>query len=213
MTLEIQRAASDIKPTMTDQAVLDFCKTGLLTLEGIIPDETNRWVTEYLDQGGATPNALVRDPRYIEEVLLHPEVAGATRSLLGANFQLPDWMANHRLVGPMPAKQWHVDGGSGFERLCNLLQVFYIPQSNTKEMGPTLFLPGSHIVPIAREELDHFGHLADQAATVAPAGSVFFTAYSIWHRQSEKIRSVNAQFIEVGVLANSTTQTGLGCGH
>ena len=73
------------------------------------------------------------------------------------------------------------------ERLCNLLQVFYIPQSNTKEMGPTLFLPGSHIVPIAREELDHFGHLAGQAATVAPAGSVFFTAYSIWHRQSEKI--------------------------
>lgn len=54
-------------------------------------------------------------------------------------------------------------------------------------MGPTLFLPGSHIVPIAREELDHFGHLAGQTATVAPAGSVFFTAYSIWHRQSEKI--------------------------
>ena len=30
MTPEIQRAASDVKPTMTDQAVLDFCKTGLL---------------------------------------------------------------------------------------------------------------------------------------------------------------------------------------
>ena len=187
MTPDIQRAASDVKPTMTDQMVLDFCKTGILTLEGIIPDETNRWVTEYLDHEGATPNALVGDPRYIEEVLLHPEVAGATRSLLGANFQLPDWMANHRLVGPMAAKQWHVDGGSSFERLCNLLQVFYIPQSNTKEMGPTLFLPGSHIVPIAREELDHFGHLAGQTATVASAGSVFFTAYSIWHRQSEKI--------------------------
>ena len=35
--------------------------------------------------------------------------------------------------------------------------------------------------------MDHFGHLAGQAATVAPGGSVFFTAYSIWHRQSEKI--------------------------
>ena len=187
MTLEIQRAASDVKPTMTDQAVLDFCKTGFLMLEEVIPDATNRWVTEYLDQEGATPNELVNDKRYIEEVLLHPEAAGAARSLLGENFQLPDWMANHRLVGPTPAKQWHVDGGSGFERSCNLLQVFYIPQSNTKEMGPTLFLPGSHIVPIAREELDHFGHLAGQAATVAPAGSVFFTAYSIWHRQSEKV--------------------------
>ena len=142
MMPEIQRAASDVKPTMTDQAVLDFCKTGLLMLERVIPEATNRWVTEYLDQEDATPNALVQDPRYIEEVLLHPEVAGAARSLLGANFQLPDWMANHRLVGQTPAKQWHVDGGSGFERLCNLLQVFYIPQSNTQEMGPTLFLPG-----------------------------------------------------------------------
>jgi hypothetical protein len=187
MTPEIQRAASDIKPTMTDQAVLDFCKTGIHIVEEVIPEATNRWVTDYLNQEGATPNELVRDKRYIEEVLLHPEVAGAARSLLGENFQLPDWMANHRLVGPMPAKQWHVDGGSGFERLCNLLQVFYIPQSNTKEMGPTLFLPGSHIVPVAREELDHFGHLAGQTATIAPAGSVFFTAYSIWHRQSEKI--------------------------
>ena len=28
MTPEIQRAASDVKPTMTDQTVLDFCKTG-----------------------------------------------------------------------------------------------------------------------------------------------------------------------------------------
>ena len=55
MTPEIQRAANDVKPTMTDQAVLDFCKTGLLMLEGVIPDATNRWVTEYLDQEGATP--------------------------------------------------------------------------------------------------------------------------------------------------------------
>ena len=56
-------------------------------------------------------------------------------------------------------------------------------------MGPTLFLPGSHLVPIPREELEHFGHLAGQVATVGSAGSVFFTAYSIWHRQSEKIES------------------------
>ena len=135
MTSEIQRAASDVKPTMTDQAVLDFCKTGFLSLEGIIPDATNRWVTEYLDREGVTPNALVTDKRYIEEVLLHPEVAGAARSLLGENFQLPDWMANHRLIGPTLAKQWHVDGGSGFERSCNLLQVFYIPAVKYQRHG------------------------------------------------------------------------------
>ena len=212
MTTEIQRAASGVKPTMTDQMVLDFCKTGIFTLEGIIPDVTNRWVTEYLDQEGATPNALVRNPRYIEEVLLHPEVAGAARSLLGENFQLPDWMANHRLAGPMPAKQWHVDGGSGFERLCNLLQVFYIPQTNTKEMGPTLFLPGSHIVPRCKGGTGSLRSLGGSNSNGCTGGvSVFYRLFDL-ASTIRKDRSIDAQPTQVGILANGSTQTGLGCG-
>ena len=187
MTPEALRAAKSVKPTLTDEEILDFCKTGIHTLEGVIPDSTNRWVFEYLDQEGADPNRLVRDERYIDEVLLHPAVAGVVRSLLGVHFQLPEWMANHRLVGPTAANYWHIDAGSNFERACNLLQVFYIPQTNRMDMGPTLFLPGSHLVPIAREDVERFGHLAGQVATAAPAGSVFVTAYSIWHRQPQKI--------------------------
>ena len=187
MANEALRATDDIQPTLTDEEVLEFCKTGLLTLEGVIPDSTNRWVFHYLDEEGADPHQLVRDERFIDEVLLHPAVAGVIRSLLGANFQLPDWMANHRLVGPEAARYWHIDGGSDFERACNLLQVFYIPQSNSLEMGPTLFLPGSHLVPITREDIERFGHLAGQVPTTAPSGSVFVTAYSIWHRQPDKV--------------------------
>ena len=187
MACEIQRAASSIEPTLDDEAVLDFCKKGFLVLEGVVPDSTNRWVSEYLDLADASPNQLVKDEQFIHEVLLHPEVAGVARSLLGEHFQLPDWMANHRLDGPAAAGRWHIDAGSNFERSCQLLQVFYIPQDNILDLGPTLFLPGSHLAPIAREELEHFGHLAGQVATVGPAGSVFVTAYSIWHRQSEKI--------------------------
>ena len=145
MTMEALRAADNVKPTLTDEEVLEFCKTGILTLEGVIPDSTNRWVFEYLDEEGADPHQLVRDERFIDEVLLHPAVAGVIRSLLGAHFQLPEWMANHRLAGPVEANYWHIDAGSDFERACNLLQVFYIPQPNSMEMGPTLFLPGSHL--------------------------------------------------------------------
>ena len=187
MAPQARRAANNVKPTLTDEEVLEFCKTGILTLEGVIPESTNLWVFEYLDQEGADPHQLVRDERFIDEVLLHPAVAGAVRSLLGVQFQLPEWMANHRLVGPVAARYWHIDAGSNFERACNLLQVFYIPQANRMEMGPTLFLPGSHLVPIAREDIERFGNLAGQAATAASAGSVFVTAYSIWHRQPPKI--------------------------
>ena len=55
MTMEALRAADNVKPTLTDEEVLEFCKTGILTLEGVIPDSTNRWVFEYLDEEGADP--------------------------------------------------------------------------------------------------------------------------------------------------------------
>lgn len=186
MSQIVQPAPDGVKASMTDEEVIDFCKKGFHILEEVISDSTNRWVTEYLDRDDADPNKLATEERFVQEVLLHPEVAGVARSLLGEGFLLPDWMANHRLVGPLGAGHWHMDGGSDFERACRLLQVFYIPQANVSEMGPTLFLPGSHLVGIAREELDHFGHLAGQVTTIGPAGTVFVTAYSIWHRQSQK---------------------------
>ena len=188
--IRLKPTVAGVKPTLADHDVLQFCKTGFLVLEGVIPDSTNEWVYEYMDRenaaAGSPMSGIANEERFIEEVLLHPEVAGAARSLLGDNFALPDQMATHRLVEPKKMGQWHMDGGSQFERACNLLQVFYVPQTNTKEMGPTYFLPGSHLVPITVEELRHFGHLAGQVQTIAPAGSVFFTHYSIWHRQGGK---------------------------
>ena len=37
-----RRAANDIRPTLKDEEVLEFCRTGILTLEGVIPESTNR---------------------------------------------------------------------------------------------------------------------------------------------------------------------------
>ena len=191
-TSQIRRAGDATPATLTDSEVLEFCRTGILALEGVIPDSTNQWVFEYVEDKCAhdpqltDTNALLGEERFIEEVLLHPRVSGAVRSLLGRQYQLPDWIADHRLDGPRDAKSWHIDSGSKFERHLKLLQIFYYPQEATPERGPTLFLPGSHLVPVAREQLDHFGNLAGQVMTSAPAGSVFLTAYSIWHRQPPK---------------------------
>ena len=121
---------------MTDQDVLDFCKKGFLLLEGVIPHSTNEWVFDYLDHRSSDKMEwLARDERFIDEVLLHPEVAGVARSLLGENFQMPDWISNHRLVSPVPAKSWHMDAGADFERECNILQVFYIPKKTLWTWG------------------------------------------------------------------------------
>ena len=37
-------------PTLTDNQVLEFCKTGLLRLDAIVPDEINKRVFQYCDQ-------------------------------------------------------------------------------------------------------------------------------------------------------------------
>ena len=187
------RRADDVPPTLTDSQVLEFCKTGVLALTGVIPDSTNDWVFDYIEDNCRSRdplvtdvNALLSEERFVEEVLLHPDVSGAVRSLLGRDYQLPDWLANHRLEGAREPRPWHIDSGSFFERRLNLLQIFYYPQEATADLGPTLFLPGSHLVPVAREELEHFGNLAGQVMTSSPAGTVFLTAYSIWHRQPAK---------------------------
>ena len=59
MAKEARRAADNIKPILTDEEVLEFCKTGFLTIEGVIPDSTNRWVFEYLNEEGADPHQFV----------------------------------------------------------------------------------------------------------------------------------------------------------
>ena len=37
--IDVKRTAAGVKPTLTDNDVLQFCNTGFLTLEGVIPDE------------------------------------------------------------------------------------------------------------------------------------------------------------------------------
>ena len=196
---EAQFAPDGIEPTLDDEAVLAFCKTGVLGLPGIVPEATNGYLVDLLSdhaQGiglneqrpgiGRAVGSLADDPRFMEGVLLHPQVAGAARSLLGAGFKLPRYFTDHRLEGEAPALPWHIDAGSRFERNCTILQLFYCPQANNEAMAPTMFLPGSHLVPVAREMLEHFGSLADEMMTVGPAGTVWITAFSCWHRQPRK---------------------------
>ena len=184
--LVIERTVTGIKPTLNDHDVLEFCKNGFLALKGVIPQSTNDWVFEQLDRDDGHETDLADSERFVNEVFLNPAVTGVIRSLLGDNFLFPEQVHNHRLAGPKKPLPWHIDAGARFDRTCDLVYAFYVPQANTKAGGATYFLPGSHLVPITREELQHFGHLAGQVQTVAPAGSVFIVHSSIWHRQALK---------------------------
>jgi hypothetical protein len=101
-------------PGLDEAGVLDFVRTGVLMLPGVVPAEINRRTTAYMAEHDLMePSAILREPWFLEHVILNPRAAGAVRSLLGADFGLPVMMSSHRRRGPIPsAHGWHVDGGS-----------------------------------------------------------------------------------------------------
>lgn len=174
----------DCKATLTDSQVLEFCKNGYMLFKGVVPEEINRKTTQYCDQDDYyEPTGILNEGWFIDNVILNRVVAGAVRSLLGRDFHLPILMSNHRMKAPYPQHTWHVDGNFDFGHELKYLQVFYYPQDTPLEMGPTQILPGSHLVRNKAHFMAHLGGIAGKVSATAPAGSIFITAYQIWHRR------------------------------
>ncbi len=183
MKTAMKRAeAANREPTLTDSQVVEFCKQGFLMLEGVVPDDINRRAFDFIEEHGHVP--IREEDWFVEQVLLNEEAAGVVRSLLGANFAIPTGVANHRIKCPMPAQEWHQDGGSRVGPEITHLQVFYYPQDTPLEFGPTEVLPGSHHLSTQQRWMQHYGSVRGAVRTAAPAGSIFVTAYPIWHRRS-----------------------------
>ncbi len=190
----------DCDPNLTDSQVLDFCKTGYLPLEGVVPDDVNQRVVDFMDDhaphiepgdfANHEPNEILDEDWFIDGVICNPVAAGAVRSLLGPNFALPPIMSSHRVHMPARAYGWHRDGGSLSSHELNYLQVYYYPQDTTVEMGATAFLPGSHLYwPFGQGSSGRYGMFRGSMSSAAPAGSIFISAYSVWHRRTQSTAS------------------------
>ncbi len=176
----------DCTPGLDDAGVLDFARTGVLMLPGVVPEEINRRTSAFMElHDKSEPSEILREPWFLEHVILNPAAAGAVRSLLGAGFGLPVMMSSHRRRGPTRTAQgWHVDGGSRWRPEIQDLQVFYYPQETPEALGPTHVLPGSHLIEHSQRGMAHYGSLRGERSTAAPAGTIFITMYRIWHRAS-----------------------------
>ncbi len=192
---------SDIRPTMTDSQILDFCKKGYMILPAVVPEEINRRVierTNHIVQARPelkTPRRskeiefhlpLLEEDWFVEHVLLNPEAAGALRSLLGRDFTLPIIISDHRAETPMPKPGgWHRDGNYVHNKKLNYVEVFYHPEDVPTEKGPTEVLPGSH--HLASAPVGHYGNLKGGVRfgpPGAPAGSILIMSYNLWHRRT-----------------------------
>ena len=179
----------DCEPTLTDRQVIQFCRDGYLELTAAVPRDVTHRALDYLaghpDQHDE-PSPLLDEAWFMDHLVVNPQVAGAVRSLLGANFGLPWIMPNH--AGKCPESLplgWHVDGGNMHTFALNYLQVFCLLQDTTVEMGPTELLPGSHFLLGQSALVGHYGAIRGTKKAIGPAGTVFITCYPIWHRRSK----------------------------
>lgn len=174
----------DCEPTLNDQQVFEFCRKGYLVLEGVVEDEVNQRMMDFVDEHPEhQPLELLTEDWFVDGVFKNPQAAGAVRSLLGRDFKLPQNLCNHRAPCPAPPQGWHRDGGSIYTPRLDYLQVFYYPQDTPKEAGPTEVIPGSHFMRTKANYMAHLRSVKFSVPTTAPAGSIFITVYSIWHRK------------------------------
>ncbi len=177
----------DCEPTLTDRQVIHFCRDGYCKLEAAVPRDVTDRVLDFFEQNpdhhnNATP--LMAEDWFVEGVVLNHDAVGAVRSLLGANFGLPQLMSNH--AGKCPDLEtlgWHVDGGNMHTFAVNYLQVFCLPQDTTVEMGPTQILPGSHTLLGQSALVSRYGAIRGAIHCTGPAGTIYITCYPIWHRR------------------------------
>ena len=107
------------------------------------------------------------------------------RPLLGAYYIEPNWLTYFTGIGPDETNQWHIDGGSRFGPELDVLKWFYYPADSPVESGPTEFVPGSHHVYNPRyASWPTTAEISGTWKAVAPAGSIYLTAYSLWHRRA-----------------------------
>lgn len=174
---------AQIEPTLDDDGVMDFVASGLVILEGVIDPDFNRRA-DRIDRGNC--DDFIASDDFTRQVLLHPQVAGVVRSLLGEDFLVPRGGHHHYFQEPHLGQTWHSDGLSGNGYDVTELQCYYYPHSVAIEDGPTMVLPGSHCRAVDREAIAHYGDIRGQTSLTVAAGTVALTRYGIWHKAGPK---------------------------
>ncbi len=190
----------DIEPALNDDQVMRFIHDGYLTLEGIVDPAFNR-ACESVPAGHLTD--FVRSEAFRREVLLQPQVGGAARALLGANFLVPMSAHHHLYQAPHRGQTWHSDGLTDPGYGITHLQCYYYPQAVALEDGPTMILPGSHHRLIDREAIAHYGDILGQLSLTVPAGTVALTRYGIWHKAGPKLNATRRGMIKFSYYRNT----------
>ena len=199
---------------LDSRQMASFVARGFLRFDAAVPDDINR---QFLDEAGRPPEAtgekLMKAYRRllaesgipavapgiplaqaypsgsaIARLLALPIVAGANRSLVGA-----DPIFDHHFLHitfppefyapsgqPNVSQHTHQDSTIDTRRAFDV-QIMYFPHDVTADMGGTRYVPGSHLRIVSEAAVGRYQNIRGQQHVVCPAGTLLFLHHGIWH--------------------------------
>ncbi|MBV9469382.1 MAG: phytanoyl-CoA dioxygenase family protein [Abitibacteriaceae bacterium] len=174
---------------LTSVQMANFVADGMLRFDEFIPAEINAEAMREIDEGrvkmgyeeqGQPLANLWQDSKGFGAMIRLPQVQGLIQSLVGPN-PLYDHHAFHR-VGPahIEGQTWHADAIIDTRQHFDI-QLFYYPHDTPREMGGTMFLPGSHLRRIHESDIGRYHNFISQMPIVCKAGTLVVGHHGMWH--------------------------------
>jgi hypothetical protein len=150
-----------------------------------VPEELNQAACAEMEAGGIRGKAgepldgMWQDAA-IGQVVRLPAIRGMIESLVG-----PGPLYDHHAVHTVDANHehgqiWHADAIID-TRLHFDVQFFYFAHDTPREMGGTMFLPGSQFRRISESDIARYHNFLGQMPMVCKAGTVAVAHHGIWH--------------------------------
>jgi hypothetical protein len=180
---------ADTTHLLTSVQMARFAADGFLRFETIVPETINQEAMREIDEQ-RIPAGYLRQGQPLADVwpdsagfgafFRLPQVQGIIRSLVGPD-ALYDHHAFHK-VGPqhVEGQIWHADAIIDTRQHFDI-QLFYFPHDTPREMGGTMFLPGSHLRRIHETNIGRYQNFQGQVPMVCSAGTVAVAHHGIWH--------------------------------
>ncbi len=176
---------------LTDDQMASFVINGYHILKPNLRTGLNQEIYDALDAMSTNPgDGVIEAVPQLNQVWNSPEMVGALTSFLGPDYEMFPHRHCHRNAPGTPSQQIHqdnlndlrIDGGQirQPDRI-DLVLAMYYPQDVTSNMGPTLILPGTHVLQALPERMASQGNFRDQVIATVEAGSVVILHYDIWH--------------------------------
>lgn len=174
---------------LTTVQMANFAADGMLVFPELIPDEINQEAMREIDEkliptgyekSGQELSNIWKESKGFGAFFRLPQVEGIIRSLVGPS-PLYDHHAFHK-VGPHheEGQIWHADNIIDPRQHFDI-QLFYYPHDTPREMGGTMFLPGSHLRRIHETDIGRYQNFRGQLPIVCKAGTVAVGHHGIWH--------------------------------